>query len=400
MVDYRPLPDSALDRYRAYLSYAFNPTGERFDPEEADELPAPAEIGERRGLFEDDELVAVCAHHLFDTRIRGDWHEMGGLSAVATPPENRRQGLTERMLAETVAEYGNRGLFLAALWPFSSQFYAKYGWATANRVLRQEGPPSAFAFTREQEAGSFFEADPEGWESLQAVRDAHRDGYDLTIDRTEEWWEKRVFQGWQSDPYVYGWEIDGEVEGYLVYTIDETADGDSQIQTWDFGYATHRARLNLLRFLANHEDQIDSVQLTGHPDSLVMDLAPDPSNLSYTLHAGPMIRLTDVVAGLSAISYPEAVEAAVTIEVQDGLADWNDGTFDVVVEDGSGTVTRSDTAPAVTFDVGTLSQLFVGYRSMAELARERDTVTVHSSEAVPDLDAAFPTRSVSLSEHF
>src|SRR6476619_4368216 len=52
----------------------------------------------------------------------------GGLSAVATPPESRRQGLIGRLIRATLEEIRGRGWPLSALYPFYFPFYKRYGW--------------------------------------------------------------------------------------------------------------------------------------------------------------------------------------------------------------------------------------------------------------------------------
>ena len=400
MVEYRPLPDSALDAYRTALSYAFNPTGDRFDPEEDEELPPTMQVGERRGLFDGDELVSVCAHHFFNSRVRGGWHSMGGLSAVATPPEHRRHGHVRSLLAETLQEYRDREAYFASLWAFSEPFYAKFGWATTNRYVIQEGPPSALAFAREHESGSFFEAEKADWEALNDVLLSHGAQYQLTVDRTEDWWHNRIFHSWRSDPYVYGWRSEtGSVEGYVVFTIEETDESTSQMQVWDMAFTTPDARLNLLRLLSNHEGQIDSVKITGPEDALLIDIMDDPSTLTYTVKPGPMIRLVDVPAALESLSYPETLEGRVNIEVSDPLADWNESTVAVEFEDGSATVTETADIPDLSLDIGSLSQLVVGYRPIERLDRE-GVVDVHGGTVADLLSQAFPEQSVFLRENF
>lgn len=400
MVEYRPLPDSALDRFRQYTHYAFDPTGDRFEPEEAEELPPPAKIGERRGLFDGDDLVSVCVHYTFETSIRDQNFSTGGVSAVATPPEHRRHGHVERMLEASLQEYADRDLHLAALWPFSHSFYRQYGWAMAHRYARQEGPPGALSFARSSDSGTMFEATPEDWKALNDVLQDHGSDYDLQIDRTREWWEKRVFHGWQSDPYVYAWKTDGSVEGYIVYIIEETDDGESLLWVTDIAYSSRRAHRNLLRFLSTHEDHIDRVRIRGPSDSLLLDHLDDPSAFTYEIRPGGMVRLVDVQAALESLSYPDDRDSAVIIGVEDSMLPTNNDTFEIAVTDGTATVTRTEESPDITVPVGTLSQLFVGYRSLSGLRTVADSLQIHSEAAVEALDAMFPERPVYLRETF
>ena len=399
MVDYRPLPDSALDTFQSYLSYAFNPTGDPYDPAEEDELPPPATVGDRRGLFDGEDLRSVCVHHYFDTRVRGSWHDVAGLSAVATPPEYRRQGHIATLLEASLAEYRDRDVFLSTLWPFSAPFYGKYGWAMAHRYAVQTGPPEALSNGRHYADGSFFEAEKDDWAALHEVMMAHGERYDLTVDRTEEWWRKRVFHSWRRDPYVYAWERDGTVEGYVAYTVEETDDGDSQIQVWDMAWVDHRARMNLLRFLANHQDQIDSVRLSGPADSLVMDAIDDPARMSYEIQPGPMVRIVDLNAAVEALDYPESLTGSLTVGVRDPLVEANDGRFEVAFESGDASVSETTADPDVEFDIGSLSQLYLGYLDIHALQTVGD-VAVRNEEAVDLLETAYPERNIFLREHF
>ncbi|MFC7155149.1 GNAT family N-acetyltransferase [Halomarina halobia] len=78
--DYRPVPDADVEAFRRLVTYAFRPT-ERPDPLDGpDDLPAPARIGARRGIYDGDELCCTGRHHWFTHRIRGERHAVGYLS--------------------------------------------------------------------------------------------------------------------------------------------------------------------------------------------------------------------------------------------------------------------------------------------------------------------------------
>ena len=227
MPTYRAVPDERIDDFRSVLQYAFSPAEAPETYESVADLPKPARLGARRGLFDGDELRCTCAHHWFTTTVRGGEHPLAGLSAVATPPENRRQGLIARLLRESLAEYRERDQYLAALWPFAYAFYRQYGWAQAGRTAIYECDPEALSFAAddgEAPSGEFRRLNADDFEELNSVLTAAGEGVSLWMRRTEEWWRNRVFAGWETDPYVYGVERDGNLRGYIVYDVE--ADDD------------------------------------------------------------------------------------------------------------------------------------------------------------------------------
>ncbi|WP_050034242.1 GNAT family N-acetyltransferase [Halorubrum halophilum] len=423
-MEYRSFPDERGDEFDAFMRYAFAPAEGPYDPEEADDHDT---IAETRGLFDDGDdgddgdPVAVCAHHYFSLRIRGDDREVAGLSAVASPPEHRRQGNVGRMLRESLAEYRDRGVFVSTLWPFEYPFYAAYGWATASRYRRLTAPPDRLGFvddliaTAGDEAGTFRRLDEDDYTAVKPVIAAMAERYDLTMDWTEEWWRERALQGWKTDPFVYGWERDGELRAVCAYSFDDDTDDvadadDPVLRVSDVAVADDEAWFQLLRFFRNHDSQVAEVRIRAPPDAPLLNLVDDPRAVDCEVRTGPMVRLVDVAAALEALDPDPAVEAAFSLSVADPLVDWNDGTFRVVVADGSVAVEPAngregdDQAPDAAdaadaaVDVGALSQLYVGYRSVDEVARG-DGLVVDSATA-DDLRALFPPRTTHLREGF
>ncbi|EMA65635.1 GNAT family N-acetyltransferase [Halorubrum kocurii] len=411
-MEYRSFPDERSDEFDAFMRYAFSPAEGPYDPEAADDHDT---IAETRGLFDADDPVAVCAHHSFALRIRGDDREVAGLSAVASPPEHRRQGNVGRMLRESLTEYRERGVHVSALWPFEYPFYADYGWATASRYRHLAAPPDQLGFvdnliaTAGDAAGSFRPLDEGDHAAVKPVLAAMADRYDLTMDWTEEWWRERALQGWKTDPFVYGWERDGELRGICAYSFDDDPDDadDTVMRVTDAAVADDEAWFQLLRFFRNHDSQVAEVRIRAPPDAPLLDLVEDPRAVDCEVRTGPMVRLVDVAAALEALDPDPAVEAAFSLSVSDPLVDWNDRPYRVAVADGAVSVepwedgesdgTGSDAADAAV-DVGTLSQLYVGYNSVDEAVRAGG-LGVDSATA-DDLRALFPPRTTHFREGF
>ncbi|MGQ3329716.1 GNAT family N-acetyltransferase [Halorubrum sp. FL23] len=405
-MEYREFPDERADEFDAFMRYAFSPAEGPYDPEEADDHDT---IAETRGLFADGDPVAVCAHHYFSLRLRGADREVAGLSAVASPPEHRRQGNVGRMLRESLAEYRDRGVDVSTLWPFEYPFYAGYGWATASRYRLLTAPPDQLGFvddliaTDGEGAGAFRRLDGDDYAAVKPVIAAAADRYDLTMDWTEEWWRERALQGWNTDPFVYGWERDGELRAICRYSFDDDADDadDTVMRVSDVVAADDEAWFQLLRLFRNHDSQVAEVRIRAPPDAPALDLVEDPRAIDCKLRAGPMVRLVDVAAALEALDPDPAIETAFSLSVADPLVDWNDDTFRVDVAAGAVTVESaaggSDGADAAV-DIGSLSQLYVGYASVDEAARSGG-LEVDSGVAA-DLRALFPPRTTHLREGF
>lgn len=397
MAEYRPVPEERAADFRRIARYAFGADGGPYDPEEPleDRQRRMYEFAVDRGMFDGEDLLVVCSHFPLSVRMRGTWLPTGGVTAVSSPPEHRRRGLVGEMLAASLAEYRDRGWPLAALRPFDEAFYARYGWATGVRRHVATVEVDALATTQEAASGSFHRVDPSAAPgAFDDTFAAWLEGYGLATDRTDDWWRDRVTQTYESPLYCYAWERDGDVRGYVLYEVEE-----GTLETHEFAHADHEAYLNLLRFCHDHDSQVETVRLRGPDHGRLLDVVADRGAVELEAKAGQMVRIVDVPAALSALEYPGVGEARVTLAVVDDHAPWNEATFEVAVEDGAARVAETDARPNATVDVGTLSQLFVGYHGV-ESARRVGDLEVAEEATAGTLSRLFPERPTYLPESF
>lgn len=198
-------------------------------------------------------------------------------------------------------------------------------------------------------------------------------------------------------------EDDGNDRAYLTYTIDGSW-GDRTMHVRDLAFVDHEGLLAICAFCANHDSQVTEVTFSLPTDVDFLDLVPTPEDVECTLEPGAMARIVDVRETLSAFQYPD-VDAQVTITVTDSLVEWNEGTITLSVTDGEPTCeyhAEADEAdpetPSVTLDIGTLTQLVVGYRSTRDL-EQLGRVTV-SEETRTVLERLFPREQPYLGTRF
>ncbi|MFB6184198.1 MAG: enhanced intracellular survival protein Eis [Haloarculaceae archaeon] len=393
MVSYRPVPDDRTEDAQRILDYAFELES---GPQNYESGSTPNRLGELRGLFDDDEIVSVGTLYDFEARFRGDWIGLGGLGGIATPPEYRRKGRVRDLVRESLAEFRDREVPLVALWPFEHDFYRRLGWGTCQKYVEYELPPSALAFASEPDDGSFRRVGPDDWDGLQDVHLAAGEGATLSTRRTDDWWRHR-FTDWGHKPYAYAYERDGTVEGYVVYTVTETAD-ERRLNVWEVSVRDPVATTALLWFLHNHDSQVSTVRLY-RSDTDLLDRATDAETVDCTVGMGPQVRIVDVVDALDAMPVPDR-EFDLRLAVSDPLAEWNDATFRIRTKAGHLSCRTSATGePDATVDVSTLSQLIVGYFGVDDAERLAG-LAVDGAETRAALSALFQPETVTLRELF
>lgn len=397
--EFRELGPEHRVAYQEMLDYGFDTT--RGPTSYDSPAETPDMLGRKFGVFEDGDLRSICSYLEYAVRVRDGWLPMVGLATVATPPEHRRRGLVRHLIGASLKRW--RGEYpISTLWPMKHSYYRRFGWAMANKSVQYTCEPEDLAFARDGAAGERVRLDPGDWERLQDVHEAHGTDIGLTFRRDEDWWRGRVFRSIGGGKrFVYGVEGDGgRIDGYVVYTVGNIGGGDLRLRVNDLAYRDHASYLGLLAILADHESQVEEIRIYRENESSLFDLVEDPEEVECTVVPGPQVRVVDVEDALSALAYPDGASAALALDVADGQAPWNDGTFELRVEDGEGECRAVDDPdlPRATLDVNTLSQLYVGAHSPEEARRIADLDA--PDDAMDALAALFPPRTVYLREYF
>ncbi|AEM58000.1 hypothetical protein HISP_12285 [Haloarcula hispanica N601] len=396
MSEFRPVPTTDREACQRMLQYAFAPETGPVTPDPDSDWPPS--LFDQRGLYDGDGLRAVCKLYYLDTTVRGEAATVGGLGAVATPPEHRGQGYAADLCRHALHEYREADVGFVTLWPFSTPFYRRLGWSTANTYRRFDLPPSALP--DHDTAGQMVRLDADDWERLRQVESASAAGTALSLRRSEAWWRERTLADWDDDgvPYCYGYERNGDLRGYVVYTVAD--DADRTLSATQFAAADEEARRALFAFLGHHGAQIDRVTLQLPPDTDLFHRVDDPGAVDCTVEAGPMVRLTDVDY-LERLDWPGG-DLDCTLSVNDPLLDRNDGLFRLSVNGGTATVDplpASDSKADVAVNIATLSQLAVGTHGVDAAERLAGLEMFDDSVRGPLADV-FQPESVYLGEFF
>lgn len=338
------------------------------------------------GLF-DGEMHAAIGHEHFLLQIRNEWVDAAG-SLVAVDPTHRRRGLTEQMLLETYREFRSQDVILAAGWPFDRSFYQQYDSETLSRFARVHGPTSSLPAKSIEGDVRLVSADD--YDLLEEVYSQFVADYDLAIDRTEELWTNRTFH--DSELYAAVLETDEPV-GYITYRIE-----DFTFVIDDVAFKNPTAWVDLLSYVRRHSSQAEEFHVTLPTDVPVLDLVSDPESVDYEIALGPVGRVVDFPTAVESLSYG-SLDTSFTLTIDDSVAVWNDDTYIVDVQDGTATVEAADREHDARMDIGTFTQLFVGYMGATDAA-VAGKLTDAEPAVIDKLSEVFPTRTLFCTDRF
>jgi predicted acetyltransferase len=113
-----------------------------------------------------------------------------------------------------------------------------------------------------------------------------------------------------------------------------------------------------------------------------------------------MTKIIDIPGALERIEYDSELSGRVILHVdKDTTAPWNVGTYALDFDHGKVKVSRStDQSSAIPVSIQTLSDMFMGYRSVSELIY--DNALAHPGDALDLLDRAFPKHATYIEDWF
>lgn len=395
--DIRPVDNDTLPQYIDLCSYCFGGTPADYEQY----VVGDQELACSLAAFDGERMACGMRYFPFDMRIRGTFVGMGGVAAVGTWPEYRNRGLVRELLSRLQVMMRDEGRPLSVLMPFKFSYYYDMGWAsTFDCVLAEfEGrklrPLPAEGYTLRKLVGSG------EWEILEALNSEYGARYNGPVCRSQSYWERRYFQHAGKKREIYLVERDGEPRGFVVCRLSEP-EGTAfardllALQAVWLDAGAERAVFNFFR---SHRDQVRKVMLYLPPDVSIGHLFDNPE-IERKLKPKMMTKLVDVKAAIEAIGYDQSLSDGLWLRVAgDRTAPWNDGLWRLEFADGKASVSRAEEASeAVEISVQHLAQLYMGYRTVAEL---HESLEISGpDDQLETLAAAFPAYPTYIDDWF
>lgn len=325
--------------------------------------------------FDGDRLVASYCTIPFTMRAGGNAMPLGGVSAVGTLPEYRRQGLLRRITNQAFNQMYEEGRPVAALWASQAAIYQRYGYAqtTVKRSYSIDTADVAF-FDGDGGRGDVERLDTDtGYELIKALYISFIADRMCYLHRSRALWSNNALEEVEADGPTHiaiSRDEDGTPNGYAVYTLrsDRVDHGarSQELVVRDLGWLDLDAYRSLWSWFGRH-DLVGRIRWESAPlDDPAPELLAEPRLLHSRDREGIWFRVVDVEAALAGRGYQ--ADGRVRIEVvDDDLAPWNVGTFELTVDEGEAEVKGVPGPGDIRLSVKALASLFTGYRSAREL---------------------------------
>ncbi|MFO7294729.1 MAG: GNAT family N-acetyltransferase [Clostridia bacterium] len=338
--------------------------------------------------YKDQNTLAVyeggsirCALQLLPYKImlRDQPLKTSYLVGLSTWPQYRGRGNARALIRHALEIMRMRQEWVSILLPFRYDFYRKHGWEICYHHLMYRGGREMLG-----PAGKILEdiipADKGQIHLMNMCYQKFMKAYNGYVMRNEDDWDR-----WLDDLYIAGGTgyiavKDSQAIGYVLFEIS-----NRQCKVRELIYTSPEAQKALMRLIANHYSQIDSIVWNAPPDDISYMDMPDPRGMMYK-QPYVMGRIVDVGQALRILKPLREVE--LNIQVIDPLLEWNNGVFSLRNAGGAMEVSSSDASPQAVIPVTTLAQLLWGYITPAQ-AKKQGKLDVNDQRAMDHLETIF-----------
>ncbi|NLL74903.1 MAG: GNAT family N-acetyltransferase [Erysipelothrix sp.] len=313
------------------------------------------------GWFDGDDLISQIAVYPFEANVHGTIFKMGGVTGVGTYPEYANMGLISGLILKALELMRENGQYISYLYPYSVPFYRHKGWEIISDKMSYELKDTQLP--KPIEVKGHVERleidDPDIYELYENfARSTHG-----AMLRDELAWDE--YWRWENEfdrfAAVYYDEFD-KPTGLCFYWISEEV-----FNVKEMVFLNQEARNGLWNFISAHFSMVETVKgnnFAGDPISFLLE----DSDIVETIQPYYMARIVDVKEFLSLYPF-DSMSDPIHITVKDSVAEWNNKSFYLEWVDDHVEVSESSEGPGVEMDIGTLSTLMMGYKSVPYLVR-------------------------------
>lgn len=397
MTTVRALTLEEMPAYNKLCSICFTYTTSEEDlaPKEM----SPEKLHEIQGVLDEDgTLLGAMTQISFDCRFEGHTTKLLGIGGVVTDPAERGRGAIRQLFEEGLPRLRSEGFVLSALYPFSHQFYRKFGYELG--MVRRQAKFSPSSLRKDlYRAASIKRVLADGPDhGMPQVYEKYMQDKNLAVIRKEDYWkELRSGAPWKDYKHAYVlFDEAGEPIAYWVGKIEKGGDGNA-LTISDMAY-TDRKGLEAILSMLRTMNEVGEVRLTEPQDVDLRYLTADCYDVNEQIECAGMVRVVDVEKALALLPAP-VIPGRCVIQVEDQQIAENSGAFAVEGDGKTLTIVRTEDVPDVKCSINGLSAMVVGAMDFRGTVESR-LAEMTSKENELFLTLLFPKRKQHMHNYF
>ena len=355
MSEIRSLKLEELADYNKLSSICFTYTvnTEHLAPKE---MPSE-KLRQYRGCFDEDgRLLGGMILLEMDCRFEGHDCRFVGVGGVVTDPADRRRGAIRQIFEADLPRMYEEGFVLSALYPFSHEFYRKFGYELC--IIRRNAKFSPGSLRKDLYRAAAIRRilpdEPDG--GMKQVYEAYMADKNLGVLRSDEQWKAlRGGTPWENQKHAYVLYGEGvEAIAYWVGSMSKGGDG-AVLSMEDMAYVS-REGMEAIFAMLQTMNEVGTVKLTVPQDMPLRHLLADPYDMEEDCSCGGMVRIVNAEKALGMLPAP-ALAGRCVVEVSDGQIPANNGRWLITGNGEKLTVTRTEDETDIRCTIGGLSAL-------------------------------------------
>lgn len=340
-------------------------------------------------LSDDGKILYGCVNSReYTCRFDGGAYKLGGIGGVSTLPPYRHNGAIRASLSASLRDMYENGFTFSYLYPFSTQYYRKFGYEVGAEARRWVMP---LADIRPKDVGGTIEQIFPGddFSPLLEVYDACfadcnmsavRDRYDAGLEKAKLMEEHRYVYVWRNEAGApRGLMIAHKTreDGAVVMDCNHTFGAQNEN---GFLFCDMEALSALLFFVKSaFSADYDKISFTTRREIDLTSLVGENNSASCSMFWNGMLRVVNVRRVLENCNCRGA--GCVRIAIEDPVLPENCGTWKLTFAPGQvNFVEKTEEKPDVSLTINAFSALICGARDVHSLAWIPDAV-VHNAAA-------------------
>ena len=340
-------------------------------------------------LSDDGKILYGCVNSReYTCRFDGGAYKLGGIGGVSTLPPYRHNGAIRASLSASLRDMYENGFTFSYLYPFSTQYYRKFGYEVGAEARRWVMP---LADIRPKDVGGTIEQIFPGddFSPLLEIYDACfadcnmsavRDRYDAGLEKAKLMEEHRYVYVWRNEAGApRGLMIAHKTreDGAVVMDCNHTFGAQNEN---GFLFCDMEALSALLFFVKSaFSADYDKISFTTRREIDLTSLVGENNSASCSMFWNGMLRVVNVRRVLENCNCRGT--GCVRIAVEDTILPENCGTWKLTFAPGQvNFVEKTEEQPDVSLTINAFSALICGARDVHSLAWIPDAV-VHNAAA-------------------